>query len=193
MYYTQIQKDFLKEHGAMPRAELTKLFNATFGTNQTCDALKTTCQRFGIKCASDGRFKKGSVPVNKGTKGFTGANKTSFKTGLVPHNIQEIGKIVKRKDNKGRMYARIKVAEPNVWQMLHVYLWEQHHGAIPKGFCVIFKDKNTENISLENLMLVSRNELVRLNQKYPMIDKSLKEIALSVIKIQNKVLKMETN
>lgn len=193
MYYTQIQKDFLKEHGAMPRAELTKLFNATFGTNQTCDALKTTCQRFGIKCASDGRFKKGSVPVNKGTKGFTGANKTSFKPGLIPHNIQEIGKIVKRKDNKGRMYARIKVAEPNVWQMLHVYLWEQHHGTIPKGFCVIFKDKNTENIRLENLMLVSRNELVRLNQKYPMIDKSLKEVALQVIKIQNKVLKMETH
>lgn len=36
-------------------------------------------------------------------------------------------------------------------------------------------------------------ELARLNQKYPTIDKSLKEIALSVIKIQNKVLKMETH
>ena len=84
---------------------------------------------------------------------------------------------------------RIKIAEPNEWKMLHAYIWEHKHGKIPKGYCVIFKDKNTLNMSLDNLMLVSRNELVRLNQKYSDIDKSLKEIALQVIKIQNEVIK----
>lgn len=191
MEYTKTHIAFLKKHGAMPRKELADLFNANFGTNQSDKAIKTRCQLLGLKCASNGRFKKGDTPFNKDTKGFMGANKTSFKPGLVPHNTQEIGKIVKRKDNKGRMYARIKVAEPNVWQMLHVYIWEQRYGKIPKGFCVIFKDKNTENMSLENLMLVSRNELVRLNQKYSAIDKSLKEVALQVIKIQNEVIKKE--
>lgn len=189
MKYTEIHIDFLKEHGAMSRKELADLFNAKFGTDQTYDAIKGKCTTLGLKCMSSGHFKKGDIPYNKGTKGFTGANKTSFKQGGIPPNKKQVGSIVKRKDKNGYFYMRIKIAEPNEWKMLHAYIWEHKHGKIPKGYCVIFKDKNTLNMSLDNLMLVSRNELVRLNQKYSDIDKSLKEIALQVIKIQNEVIK----
>lgn len=175
----------------MPRKELTDLFNAKFGTNQSDKAIKTRCQLLGLKCASNGRFKKGDTPFNKDKKGFMGANKTSFKPGNTPQNIKKVGCISKRKDKNGYFYMRIKIAEPNEWQMLHAYIWEKKHGKIPKGFCVIFKDKNPDNMSSDNLMLVSRNELVRLNQKYSAIDKSLKEVALQVIKIQNEVVKKE--
>ena len=54
---------------------------------------------------------------------------------------------------------------------------------------MIFKDKNTLNVSLSNLMLVSRAELVRLNQKYAYIDERLKETALQVIKINDAIIK----
>ena len=77
--------------------------------------------------------------------------------------------------------------------MLHVYIWENKYGKIPKGYCVIFKDKNTLNPSLDNLMLVSRAELVRLNQKYAHIDESLKETALQVIKISSEIRKKDKN
>jgi hypothetical protein len=86
---------------------------------------------------------------------------------------------------------RIKIAEPNKWQMLHVYIYEHKHGKIPKGYCVIFKDKNTLNTRLDNLMLVSRDELVRLNQKYAHIDKSLKETAIQVIKLSKEIRKVK--
>ena len=95
------------------------------------------------------------------------------------------------KDKNGYLYLHIKIAEPNKWQMLHSYIWETKHGKIPKGHCVIFKDKNTLNVSLKNLMLVSRSELVRLNQKYTHIDGSLKEIALQVIKISKETSKRQ--
>lgn len=193
MKYTEIHIAFLREHGTIGEKELATLFNAAFDTNQTGDALKQKCVKLGIFSSTNtGRFQKGHVPLNKGTKGLTGANKTSFKPWFTPHNAQKVGSISKVQDKNGYTYMRIKIAEPKKWQSLHAYIWEQKHGKIPKGFCVIFKDKNHDNVGLDNLMLVSRNELVRLNQKYPTIDKSLKETALQVIKIQHEVIKMET-
>lgn len=189
MKYTEIHIAFLKEHGTITRKELAELFNAEFGTNATEDAIKQKCTKLGISSINTGRFQKGHAPANKGTKGFMGANKTSFNPGLTPHNTKKVGSISKVKDKNGYIYMRIKIAEPNKWQSLHAYIWEQKHGKIPEGFCVIFKDKNPDNVRLDNLMLVSRNELVRLNQKYPTIDKSLKEVALQVIKIQHEVIK----
>lgn len=189
MKYTDIHIDFIKEHGSLPRAEITALFNAKFSTTQKVHCISNMCKKLGVKSLSNGCFRKGNVPYNKGVKGFMGSNKTSFKPGPTPHNAKKVGSIVKVKDTNGLFYMRIKIAEPNKWQSLHAYIWEQKYGEIPKGFCVIFKDKNPDNVRLDNLMLVSRNELVRLNSKYPTIDKSLKEVALQVIKIQHEVIK----
>lgn len=189
MKYTDIHLDFIKEHGNLPRVEITELFNAKFGTVQKVHCISNMCKKLGVKSLSDGRFKRGDTPINKGTKGLMKSNKTSFKRGNTPHNARKVGSIVKVKDKNGFLYMRIKIAEPNEWQMLHAYIWEHKHGKIPKGYCVVFKDKNTLNMSLDNLMLVSRNELLSLNKKYSTIDTSLKEVALQVIKIQNEVIK----
>lgn len=189
MEYSNAHIAFLKKHETTPRKELATLFNTEFGTNQTDKAIKSKCKTLGLKCGRDGRFQKGCVSLNKGIKGLKGANKTSFKRGNTPHNAKKVGSIVKHVDRNNYTYLRIKIAEPNKWQMLHAYIWEHKHGKIPKGHCVIFKDKNTFNLCLDNLMLVSRNELARLNQKYSTIDNSLREVALQVIKIQSEVIK----
>lgn len=192
MKYSDVHIAFLREHGTMSETALNDLFNAVFGTNQTGNVLRQKCVKLGIFSSSNtGRFKKGDTPVNKGTKGLMKANKTSFKQGGTPHNAKKVRSITKHVDKNGYTYLRIKIAEPNKWQMLHAYIWEQKHGKIPKGSCVIFKDRNAEDVmNLDNLMLVSRNELLRLNKKYPAIDTSLKEVALQVIKIQNEVIKV---
>ena len=41
---------------------------------------------------------------------------------------------------------------------LHVYVWEKHNGAIPKGYHVHHKDKNPDNNELENLELIEKHE-----------------------------------
>ena len=60
----------------------------------------------------------------KEQKGLAGANKTSFAKGNVPPSTKKVGTISTRKDKNERPYMHIKVAEPNKWQMLHVYIWE---------------------------------------------------------------------
>lgn len=196
MKYLKEHEIFLEENKALPRKELAKAFNDRFNTNVSFKALKQKCIKLKIYTTNKGCFQKGHTPFNKGLKGYMGANKTSFKKGSIPPNTRKAGSISMRKDKNENSYMHIKVSEPNRWQMLHVYIWENKHGKIPKGYCVIFKDKNTLNVSLSNLMLVSRAELVRLNQKYAYIDERLKETALQVIKLNEatrKQLKQKEN
>lgn len=189
MKYSKEHEDFLREHESTSRKELTNIFNNKFKTEVSVKGLSQKCRKIGLICSNNGCFKKGSIPANKGTKGLMSSNKTSFKRGNIPKNIKKIGSISTRKDKNGSLYMHIKIAEPRKWQMLHVYIWESKYGKIPKGHCVIFKDKNTLNTSLDNLMLISRAELVRLNQKYAHIHESIKETALQVIKISNAIRK----
>lgn len=189
MKYLKKHEDFLRKHESTPRKELTKLFNTKFKTKVSNKALSQKCRKIGLVCPNSGCFKKGSIPTNKGTKGLTKANKTSFGLGNLPANTKKVGSISTRKDKNGHLYMHIKIAEPNKWQMLHAYIWEHKHGKVPKGHCIIFKDKDTLNTRLDNLMIVSRAELVRLNQKYAHINGSLKETALQVIKISKEIKK----
>lgn len=189
MKYSKEHEDFLREHESTSRKRLAELFNTKFKTEVSVKGLSQKCRKIGLVCPNNGRFKKGSIPANKGKKGFMKANKTSFTNGNTPFNTKKVGSIVTRKDKNGSLYMRIKIAEPNKWQMLHVYIWESKYGKISKGHCVIFKDKNTLNTRLDNLMLISRAELVRLNQKYAHIHESIKETALQVIKISSAIRK----
>lgn len=193
MKYLKEHEDFLRKHETTPRKKLTELFNAKFKTQVSSNGLEQKCRKIGLVCPNNGCFKKGSIPANKGTKGLMKANKTSFIFGNRPMQTKKVGSISTRKDNKGNVYMHIKIAEPNKWQMIHVYIYEHKHGKIPKGHCVIFKDKNTLNTRLDNLMLVSRDELARLNQKYAYIDERLKETALQVIKISKEIKKRVAN
>lgn len=44
-----------------------------------------------------------------------------------------------------------------MWQIARV-VWELHNGSIPDGMVIIFKDRNSFNCSIENLMLVTRRQ-----------------------------------
>ena len=140
--------------------EIFKLMNDKFEYQFTLEQIKGAMNRNKIKTGLGGHFKKGSTPWNKGVKGYMGSNKTSFKKGNIPINHKEIGSERITRDG----YIEIKVAEPNKWQLKHRYVWEQHYGEIPKGYNIIFLDKDTTNISIENLACVSREELLIINK-----------------------------
>lgn len=51
------------------------------------------------------------------------------------------------------------------WEPKHRWLWVQENGPIPNGQVIIFKDGNKQNITVDNLMLVSRREMAVINKK----------------------------
>lgn len=102
------------------------------------------------------RFSKGQKSWNKGKKGLTSANKTSFKKGTVPHNWKPIGSERITKDG----YIEIKVMDgdtKNNYQLKHRWIWETKNGKIPEGYNVQFKDGNRINCVIDNLYLIDRS------------------------------------
>ena len=115
-----------------------------------------------------------------------GANKTSFKKGSVPPNQVPIGT---ESITKGG-YIKVKVGEPNKWELKQRYIYEQHHGEIPNNCNVIFADKNIRNFDINNLVLVSKAEMLILNNhKLIVEDKELTKVGVNIAKVIDKAKK----
>lgn len=165
---TQEQHDYLVEHiPGRYNKDLADLINDKFGLNLTAEQIRAYRKNHKLVSSGlTGRFEKGRVPINKGTKGMfnVGGNKGSFKKGQKPKNYKPVG--TERIDRDG--YILIKVQDHGTWNQRWRHksriLWEQAFGQIPKHHALIFKDGNPLNCVLDNLMLVTKNELARMNQ-----------------------------
>lgn len=140
--------------------EIVEIFNKKYDLEMTTKKLSSLLGRKKIKTGTAGCFRKGFIPWNKGKKGYIGANKTSFKKGNKPKNWRPVGS--ERIDSNE--YTLIKVAEPNKWVFKHRLIYEQEHGVIPANSVIIFADENKNNLNIENLICVTRNELKILNK-----------------------------
>ena len=58
-------------------------------------------------------------------------------------------------------YIEVKTAEPNVFELKHRLVWIEHNGAIPKGCNIQFKDGNRQNVTIENLYMISRSKQLK--------------------------------
>jgi hypothetical protein len=146
--------------------DLTDLVNQEFGLSVTRNQMKNFKRNHKISSGLTGKFEKGHAPVNKGTKGLygVGGNCTSFKPGQRAPNYKPVGS--ERYDRDG--YILIKVSDVGTcserWKLKHKVLWEAANGPVPKGYCLIFLDSDKHNTSLDNLQLITRNQLARMNQ-----------------------------
>lgn len=155
---------FIAEHNKGRSAkELTELVNSTFGTTYTAGQIKNYRARHHLISGLTGCFEKGHVPHNKGkhTGSYPGMVATQFKDGHMPHNHRPVGSERVNRDG----YLERKTAEPKTWRLVHVINWEVVHGPVPKGHAVIFKDGDRTNPDISNLLLVTRAELARMNQR----------------------------
>jgi hypothetical protein len=160
--YTPEEIRFIKsEIAGRSYAELTELFNQRFGLSVTVGQMKSFRGNYGLRNGRDFRFPPGHVPFNKGRKGVNqGGIETQFKPGQMPHNYQPVG--TERINTDG--YAEVKIRNPKTWKAKHLIIWEAAYGTVPKGNVIIFADGNRLNLSLDNLLMVSRSELVVMNR-----------------------------
>jgi len=121
------------------------------------------------------RFQKGQTSWNKGVSYTAGGRsaETRFKTGTVNGKaallLQPLG--TERVTKDGIRQRKILDDGPpqRRWKSVHMILWEESNGAVPPGHIVVFRDKNTTNIDIQNLELITRAENMRRNtiHRYP--------------------------
>lgn len=175
-YWTEQQDALLRENYAnIPMPELmimlqrseTAIFNraAILGLCKSREYLA----ELGRKTAQHPnsvahQFKKGHTPFNKGKEerefrsleAIERCRTTQFKPGQIPHNTRPIGYESIHSDG----YVYIKVETEKKMVLKHRYVWKQHHGEIPQGMCVAFRDGNRQNCDISNLMLITEAEKV---------------------------------
>ncbi|WP_088187575.1 HNH endonuclease signature motif containing protein [Desulfosporosinus sp. FKA] len=197
--YNSDQIEFVRSHIAGTSfKDLTDMFNQKFGMNLSVPAMVSLADRRGLHNGRDTKlnkgyeptqFKKGHIPFNKGRKGvsYPGMKPTQFKKGHKPANWVPIGTERLSKDG----YIEVKIADGKLnknWKSKHVLIWESANGPVPKNHVVIFGDGNKGNFDPDNLILVSRQQLVRLNQKNLIqSDVNLTRTGIIIADIYNKI------
>lgn len=167
----RIIREMYPDHFASEVAEV-------LGNGRTARQVQNCANRLGVKSSHDkavrsgrmssdnpntiaARFRKGHVPPNKGKKMpaevYARCAPTMFKKGNVTHNYKPVGS--ERVNVDG--YVEVKVADPGKWRLKHRVIWEEAHGPIPRGHNVQFRDGNSQNLSLDNLYLISRSEQLK--------------------------------
>lgn len=167
LLFKKEHKNFIKVNvKGISNKKLTDMLNQKFNTTFTVDQVKRWKNNHGLSSGLKGS--EGVAPPNKGTKGLynVGGNKTSFKKGNVPANYKPVG--TERVDRDG--YVLIKVSDKGEWherwRHKHKVIWEQANGPIPEGHVIIFLDRNKQNITLENLQLITQSQLARMNYNH---------------------------
>lgn len=186
--YTIEQLAYLQKLSAQGlfNAEITRRFNERFGTSRTENAIQQQRIKYGIKTTARHYWPKGHRPWNKGMRGVIfGGKETQFKKGDMPQAWVPVGSETVTKDG----YLKVKVANPNRWEYKQRLIWEKHHGRkVPGGHVVIFGDGDKRNFDVDNLILVSRAELVRMNQMDLIKnDADLTRTGIIIARIRNKM------
>ena len=169
--------------------EIQSMMSCKFGFDYTHHQIKGAITRNKLNTGRTGRFEKGRATWNKGTKGLTKANVTSFKKGQKSHNYKPLGSERIVKDG----YCEVKVSDTGRrWRPKHVLIYEKHHGKVPKGSAVIFLDGDKRNFDIDNLYLVTRSQLAMLN-KNSLIQKDaeLTKTAINVVDLMKKISAIE--
>ena len=190
--YSKKQLKFLRnKYRVLSRRELMRVFNAKFNMKKILAQITSSLKNHHMLSGRTGRFEKGQNPWNNGIKGYMGANATSFKKGNKPANRKPLGS--ERIDSKdGFILVKIKEHDPYTgfptrYKFKHVYIWEKKYGPVPDGFVVAFRDSDRINCKLKNLMLISRAELLALNQhNYRETPDELKPSVLALAKLEAK-------
>ena len=166
--WTEAMHRFCEARRHLLRRELVVEFNDEFGTHRSYELIRSFCKRNGYHTGRSGKFRTGSVPHNKGQKGvsYPGSEESQFRKGNRPFNTVPVGTEIKTLERPGKDpgYWKVKIGEPNQWIFKHRLLWQQERGEIPKGHALIFIDGNSDNVTLDNLALLTRGELAILNK-----------------------------
>ena len=156
--YTDEEKSFLIDYiPGHTYQEAIDEFERLFGRRLTKQIVNGCCNHWGLRTGTLGYFPKGGKPANMIKKGTRLSPATEFKPGHVPPTYRPVGSERRERTPYG-FRVKVKVADPGVWMLKQRYVWEQHHGRIPPGHVIMFRDGNKENFDIDNLACVSTSE-----------------------------------
>ncbi|MEJ6576163.1 MAG: HNH endonuclease signature motif containing protein [Emcibacteraceae bacterium] len=178
--YSEKMRDWMRLNYMLRLDLLTDAFNHKFKTERSREAINGFRKRLRLRVGRSGKFSKGNVPFNKGKKGLISGNSGSFQKGHKPHNHQQIGAEALTKDG----YIKVKIAEPNKWELKHRLVWEEHNGPVPQDHVIKFIDDDKQNCDIDNLMIITMKEHAIINRHYSGATAEYKQATVQLARIK---------
>ncbi|KRM54608.1 hypothetical protein FC18_GL002316 [Lacticaseibacillus sharpeae JCM 1186 = DSM 20505] len=147
--------------------EISEFVHTEFGITFTVSQVHSYVRNHHLLTGFDGRIKKRQV-LNAKMQIKPGEHRnpaTEFKSGHEPVNKLPIGTTKVKSD--GYLWTKVKDTGPmwKRWRQTHVLKWESAHGPRPAGMAITFIDGNKLNVSLDNLMLMTKAEMLQYNRR----------------------------
>jgi len=135
----------------MTYAEIARRVNVNFGTHTHRATIGELCaKRLGFnRTGGNGQFQKGQIGPTTKEVGHESNLNGYISVKIADKPIDGVHTYKKRKAN---------------WMPKHRYIYEQHHGPIPKGWIVVFLDGNSRNFDPDNLYALPRSVHARMCQ-----------------------------
>ena len=205
--WTEEELSYLKEIApGRSYKEIRDLFNQRFEADLSQSAINGALKRKHIANGRDTRFQNGQESWCKGVpraswmtpEQLEHVRANQFKPGdnrryrdAKPgtERVTKDGYIEVRMEGPVRSYQYGKRKATHCWRFKHVLIWEEANGPVPKGHKILFLDGNTQNFSIDNLVCISRAELLMLNRQglrfkdHP----DLTRIGLDIVKLKNTI------
>ncbi len=176
-----IDSHFQKDISARIMAQM--LYEAT-GTKAGKNTILDYYKKKGYKSEADGKFKKGYVGLSE--EQIKNIKNTQYEKGHVSLNKKPIGASYNRSDG----YKYIKVGE-NEWKTEPAIVWEKANGKVPEGYRIFHLDGNGLNNNLDNLMLMSNNESVTVNDCGLTEDPEINKAIILTTRLKQRMKKWE--
>lgn len=166
--YTKEEDDFIRKHYlSMPVNVLARTMGrSTTGINNRLKRMNLVIPPEIIEQRKqDSLLKPGLTPPNKGKKlspeAYAKLKPTMFKKGHVPANTMYDGH--ERQYEDGYVYVRVRQGK---YVQKHHLIWKEHHGEIPEGHLISFKNGNKADFRIENLECISLQENMTRNSMH---------------------------
>lgn len=153
-------KNYIREHYKGKLAhDLIEDIKRDLGEEVSYNQVTGFKRRNGLKSGVDTRINK---EFREKYKEFCTYKKGNINRKLVKHHIGSF----KKSDSGYLMYKYREGHQRGNWQYYHKYLWERKHGKVPKGYKIIFKNRNIMDFRMSNLMLVSLKSHIYLATRF---------------------------
>ena len=167
--WTDDMVDFLREnYPYYTNDQLVDMMKEKFNVTVTRKKLKNVKAAFKFKnkiIRNQGCFQKGMTPWNKGKPMGEETRKKLERTWFEKGhdlNTKPLGSTRINTDG----YKVIKLAKSGKWKLYSRYMYEKYHGVkLSADDIIIFADRNPKNFEKDNLIKVTRRELLYLNQR----------------------------
>ena len=168
--YPEGMEEYVRQiAGGKKASEIAKMVSEYFGISFTETQCKAYKKNHNITSGIDCRFRKGSIPANKGVKmspeQYAKSKATMFKKGHIPTNHMEVGQYSHTTDGYLIRKIREKGTQRERFEFVHRAVWEQNNGPIPEGKMVSFLDGNKDNCDISNLFLIDNQTNLEMNRR----------------------------